>query len=192
MARPAGIEPTTKNLEGSCSIQLSYGRTRQGAEPSRVAHNIEIAPHAVKLCGAWASRIMLRQKTATKLQSQGCSWANFTARLPAHLHNPYSQRLNLSIPFTEPRHSTAPKPAANTAAKPPHNLCWHTGKLVSAQACLLAHRLTRCALTRPLASRLLAPPQGKFLAYHVLDAKPPARKPTSNLAAHHVREQFCR
>ena len=30
LARPAGIEPTTKNLEGSCSIQLSYGRTRQG------------------------------------------------------------------------------------------------------------------------------------------------------------------
>ena len=117
MARPRGIEPLTKNLEGSCSIQLSYGRTGTGAEPSRVAHNIEIAPHAVKLCGAWASRIMLRQKTATKLQSQGCSWANFTARLPAHLHNPYSQRLNLSIPFTEPRHSTAPKPAANTAAK---------------------------------------------------------------------------
>ena len=117
LARPRGIEPLTKNLEGSCSIQLSYGRTGTGAEPCRVAHNIEIAPHAVKLCGAWASRIMLRQKTATKLQSQGSSWANFTARLPAHLHNPYSQRLNLSIPFTEPRHSTAPKPAANTAAK---------------------------------------------------------------------------
>ncbi len=112
LARPAGIEPTTKNLEGSCSIQLSYGRTGTGAEPSRVAHNIEIAPHAVKLCGAWASRIMLRQKTATKLQSQGSSWANFTALLPAHLHNPYSQRPNLSIPFTEPRHSTTPKPAA--------------------------------------------------------------------------------
>ena len=48
LARPAGIEPTTKNLEGSCSIQLSYGRIRHGAEPSRVAHNIEIAPHAVK------------------------------------------------------------------------------------------------------------------------------------------------
>jgi hypothetical protein len=26
MARPAGIEPTTHCLEGSCSIQLSYGR----------------------------------------------------------------------------------------------------------------------------------------------------------------------
>ena len=48
LARPAGIEPTTKNLEGSCSIQLSYGRIWHGAEPSRVAHNIEIAPHAVK------------------------------------------------------------------------------------------------------------------------------------------------
>ena len=55
LARPRGIEPLTKNLEGSCSIQLSYGRPWQGAEPSRVAHNIVIAPHAVKLCGAWAS-----------------------------------------------------------------------------------------------------------------------------------------
>ena len=26
MARPAGIEPTTHCLEGSCSIHLSYGR----------------------------------------------------------------------------------------------------------------------------------------------------------------------
>lgn len=118
LARPRGIEPLTKNLEGSCSIQLSYGRTGTGAEPCRVAHNIEIAPHAVKLCGVWGSRsIMPPQKSATKLQSQGSSWANFTALLPAHLHNPYSQRPNLSIPFTEPRHSTAPKPAANTAAK---------------------------------------------------------------------------
>ena len=48
LARPRGIEPLTKNLEGSCSIQLSYGRIGHGAEPSRVAHNIEIAPHAVK------------------------------------------------------------------------------------------------------------------------------------------------
>ena len=28
VARPAGIEPTTHCLEGSCSIQLSYGRNR--------------------------------------------------------------------------------------------------------------------------------------------------------------------
>ena len=134
LARPRGIEPLTKNLEGSCSIQLSYGRTGTGAEPCRVAHNIEIAPHAVKLCGAWASRIMLRQKTATKLQSQGSSWANFTALLPAHLHNPYSQRPNLSIPFTEPRHSTAPKASSYTQPrKPPHNLC-------GTPASLLAHR----------------------------------------------------
>src|SRR3546814_8106660 len=26
MARPAGVEPATTSLEGSCSIQLSYGR----------------------------------------------------------------------------------------------------------------------------------------------------------------------
>ena len=28
MARPAGVEPTTTCLEGRCSIQLSYGRTK--------------------------------------------------------------------------------------------------------------------------------------------------------------------
>jgi hypothetical protein len=26
VARPVGFEPTTSSLEGSCSIQLSYGR----------------------------------------------------------------------------------------------------------------------------------------------------------------------
>jgi hypothetical protein len=26
LARPAGLEPATPSLEGSCSIQLSYGR----------------------------------------------------------------------------------------------------------------------------------------------------------------------
>ena len=30
MARPAGLEPATPSLEGSCSIQLSYGRTPDG------------------------------------------------------------------------------------------------------------------------------------------------------------------
>ena len=28
LARPAGFEPATSSLEGSCSIQLSYGRAR--------------------------------------------------------------------------------------------------------------------------------------------------------------------
>ena len=41
LARPAGLEPATTSLEGSCSIQLSYGRAPlgfsadcAGAEPS--------------------------------------------------------------------------------------------------------------------------------------------------------------
>ena len=28
MARPKGVEPLTKSLEGSCSILLSYGRVK--------------------------------------------------------------------------------------------------------------------------------------------------------------------
>ena len=31
MAHPVGFEPTTDRLEGGCSIQLSYGRTRWAA-----------------------------------------------------------------------------------------------------------------------------------------------------------------
>ena len=29
MVRPAGLEPATTSLEGTCSIQLSYGRPGQ-------------------------------------------------------------------------------------------------------------------------------------------------------------------
>lgn len=31
MARPRGIEPLTKSLEGSCSVHLSYGRMPDAA-----------------------------------------------------------------------------------------------------------------------------------------------------------------
>ena len=34
MARPAGFEPTTHCLEGSCSIHLSYGRRRRQITPA--------------------------------------------------------------------------------------------------------------------------------------------------------------
>jgi hypothetical protein len=33
MARPAGIEPATRSLEGCCSIQLSYGRVLRMLTP---------------------------------------------------------------------------------------------------------------------------------------------------------------
>ena len=75
LARPRGIEPLTKNLEGSCSIQLSYGRIWHGAEPSRVAHNIEIAPHAVKLCRAWPCPPQKSHRNSTKGSAAGRSSA---------------------------------------------------------------------------------------------------------------------
>ena len=33
MARPEGLEPPTYRLEGDCSIQLSYGQTRNLDKP---------------------------------------------------------------------------------------------------------------------------------------------------------------
>jgi hypothetical protein len=34
VARPAGLEPATPSLEGSCSIQLSYGRVDSHGTPN--------------------------------------------------------------------------------------------------------------------------------------------------------------
>ncbi len=42
VARPAGIEPATPSLEGSCSIRLSYGRyflTREKRSDGEVSGN---------------------------------------------------------------------------------------------------------------------------------------------------------
>ena len=36
VVRPAGIEPATPSLEGSCSIQLSYGRKRKVKAEAKV------------------------------------------------------------------------------------------------------------------------------------------------------------
>ena len=42
MVRPAGIEPTTNCLEGSCSIQLSYGRNRLYSITYVMIHRINL------------------------------------------------------------------------------------------------------------------------------------------------------
>ena len=78
LARPRGIEPLTKNLEGSCSIQLSYGRTCQGAEPCRVAANIVIAPHCVKRSRAFrhtrpCGGVCTVPHVFTQTQGKGCA-----------------------------------------------------------------------------------------------------------------------
>ena len=127
LARPRGIEPLTKNLEGSCSIQLSYGRTGTGAKPSRVAHNIVIAPHAVKLCGAWAEASPQNAHGVTAArqfvrQSQGPPQATaryvaaspqrlITAALSQHLttnapHLDVTHRPHSSSPNTTPCHGS--------------------------------------------------------------------------------------
>ena len=131
LARPAGIEPTTKNLEGSCSIQLSYGRIWHGAEPSRVAHNIEIAPHAVKHQRQPASP----QNTSASLPS--AAEPSPSSHLPAAAHGQPSfrrcpgqppscrcPRLFVFLPQPSPPHKPTKGSVASrsSAADIPHTL----------------------------------------------------------------------
>ncbi|SCM74159.1 hypothetical protein KL86DES1_21768 [uncultured Desulfovibrio sp.] len=50
LARPRGIEPLTKSLEGSCSVQLSYGRViRMHWHPAIWRTTIGTAPLLVNI-----------------------------------------------------------------------------------------------------------------------------------------------
>ncbi len=131
LARPAGIEPTTKNLEGSCSIQLSYGRTGAGAKRQPCgAQYSDSAPcrQALRRMGQ-----MPPPKTAHRSRSQGSSWANFTTvpTSPAH------QFPFINGTFTEVRYRTVPKPAVS------HHHASHHTTSANAQTNSLAHRQTR-------------------------------------------------
>ena len=55
LARPVGFEPTTSSLEGSCSIQLSYGRVDQ--RPSFIA---SAAQSLHSFCVQWRRLIQLQ------------------------------------------------------------------------------------------------------------------------------------
>src|SRR5215218_1936689 len=66
MARPAGFEPATSCLEGTCSIQLSYGRlaVRLAALPRPLKPAIHFAFNATSRCRAGTKGAGMRMTIA--------------------------------------------------------------------------------------------------------------------------------
>ena len=56
MACPEGLEPPTCCLEGSCSIQLSYGQKRQDGPPQRRPRHLTVPESADRIAGPWAGQ----------------------------------------------------------------------------------------------------------------------------------------
>ena len=52
LARPAGLEPATPSLEGSCSIQLNYGRalTHAIAAIDRLGNGVKASRVRFEVC----------------------------------------------------------------------------------------------------------------------------------------------